>query len=129
MKITNLSKNILNPENEILKNYGSFNSIPDINKLSSQMAFKKASLHTDENFYSSKKSNILSKVSGKKNEFKKHSPHKRGDSSDSSDLSSLDSNLNYYDNLNKKILDNPETINKKNSLTNAKIQENEYEGN
>lgn len=127
-KITNLSKNVLNPEIEVIKNYGSFNSIPDINKLTNQMAFNKASLNTNENFYSSKKSNVLSKVSSKNNEFKKKSPINRADSSDSSDLSSLESNLNYYDNLNKKNQNDPMVVTKKNSLTKTKNKENDFDG-
>lgn len=126
-KMTNLSKNPMSSENEIVKNYGSFNSIPDLNRITNQMAFNKASLNTNENFYSSKKSNVLSKVSSKKNEIKKNSP-KKIDSSDSSYLSSLDSNLNYYDKLNKKVKNYAESPIKKNSLIKAKDQENDMEG-
>jgi hypothetical protein len=69
-KITNYSKNNLISENEIVKNYGSFNSIPDINRITNQMAFKKSSLNTNDNFYTSKKSNNLNKISVQKNELK-----------------------------------------------------------
>ncbi len=92
------------------------------------MAFQKASLNTNENFYLSKKSHALGKVSSKRNELKKNSPHNEIDSSDSSYLSSLESNLNYYENFNKKVKNDAESLNKINSLTKAKNKENDFDG-
>lgn len=129
-KIQNLNRNILNGDNEIVKNYGSFNSLSDINKLTNQMAFNKANLNTND-FFSTKKSNTLSKKSKNKNETKKiKEKNKLQSSYSSSSLSSLESDLYYYDkNNNNKIKNELESsnINMKNSVN--KIKENETDGN
>lgn len=125
-KISNLSKNALNPENEIVKNYGSFNSIPEINKITNQMAFNKANLNTNENFYSSKKSNDKDKISNKKNYLKNEFTSNQIESSDSSYLSSLDSNLNYY-NKEKKGKTDADAIDKRHLLTKTN-NEKDFEG-
>ena len=116
-------------ENEIVKNYGSFNSIPDINRITNQMAFKKSSLNTNDNFYTSKKSNNLNKLSSKKNELKSDFPKNQVDSSDSSYLSSLDSNLNYYEDKNKKVKSENDSLIKKKSLSNAMNKDKDLDGN
>ena len=133
-KIKSINRNMLNSESEIVKNYGSFNSLNDINKLTNQMAFNKANLNTNENFFESKKSNkysksILSKISSKKKDVKRHSPNNKIDLSNTSSLSSLDSNLNYYEKANNNIKSGFGSIHPKiKNTSNKEVKENEFEG-
>lgn len=127
--IFNKNKSNLNSENEIVKNYGSFNTIAELNKLTNQMAFNIAQLNTNENFNASKKSNALSKLSPKTRDLKKKSIKNEIDSSDSSYLSSLDSNLNNKDKTYSKLKSENESLKLNKKKLNVKANDkNDFEG-
>lgn len=100
--ISATNRNIVNAEQELYKNYGSLNNDSDLNKLTQKMAFSRTNFsNTNENFYGTKKSNNTKNVISNKNKEKITSVKKDKDhdidSSYTSSLSSLESNLNFFD--------------------------------
>jgi len=122
----NLNRQIMNNDNEIVKNYGSFNSLNDINKLTDHMANYKANSNTNE-IPLLRKANTLYKVTKNKQKIKKIiEKNKIEYSYTSSSLSSLESELYKYDmGNNNKIKKETEPSNKRLSTVKSKDKEKE----